>query len=67
MGATLTDHDTSRIEAILSFWFKEQALSAPQIDRRMDVWFGEDEIFDHEVKKEFANDVQKASDESLVQ
>ena len=59
--ATITDEDTARIDAILTFWFREQALSAPQIDRRMDVWFGEDSVFDHEIKKEFADDVEKAS------
>lgn len=61
MGATITDDDQRRIDKILSFWFREQALSAPQIDRRMDVWFGEDPVFDHEIKKEFADDVELAS------
>jgi len=61
MDATITDDDQVRIEAILSFWFKEQELSAPKIDRRMDIWFGEDPIFDHEVKKEFGDDVEMAS------
>ena len=60
MDATITDEDQSRIEAILSFWFKEQELSAPQIDRRMDMWFGEDPVFDHEIEKEFADDVEAA-------
>ena len=58
---TITDEDIVRIDAILSFWFKEQELSAPQVDRRMDIWFGEDPVFDHEVKKEFASDVESAS------
>jgi uncharacterized protein (DUF924 family) len=61
MGATITDIDQQRIDAILDFWFKEQALSAPQIDRRMDIWFGGDEVFDLECKKEFAGDVDAAS------
>lgn len=65
MDATITDDDQLRIEAILSFWFKEQELTAPQIDRRMDVWFGEDEVFDLECKKEFANDVELASEGKL--
>jgi len=65
MGATITDDDQARIEAILSFWFKEQELSAPQIDRRMDIWFGEDAVFDHEVKKEFADDVERACEGEL--
>ena len=65
MDATITDDDQLRIDAILSFWFKEQELSAPQIDRRMDVWFGEDQVFDHEVEKEFATDVENASEGKL--
>jgi uncharacterized protein (DUF924 family) len=60
MDATITDEDQSRIEAILSFWFKEQELSAPQIDRRMDMWFSEDPVLDHEIEKEFANDIDAA-------
>lgn len=65
LDATITDDDQLRIEAILAFWFEEKALSAPQIDRRMDVWFGEDQVFDHECKKEFANDVGLASSGAL--
>lgn len=61
MDATTTDEDQARIETILSFWFKEQELSAPQIDRRMDTWFGEDPVFDHEIEKEFTDDVSAAS------
>ena len=58
---TVTDEDQLRIEAVLSFWFEEQALSAPQIDRRMEVWFGSDPVFDMEIGKEFSNDVELAS------
>ena len=61
MDATITDDDQIRIDAVLAFWFKEQELSAPQIDRRMDVWFSEDPLFDHEIEKEFADEVKKAS------
>lgn len=65
MEASITDEDQARIDAILAFWFKEQALSAPQIDRRMDIWFSEDAIFDHEIKKNFADDVEAASEGKL--
>ena len=65
MDATITDDDQIRIDAILAFWFREQALSAPQIDRRMDIWFGADEVFDHECKKEFSADVDRASEGQL--
>jgi uncharacterized protein (DUF924 family) len=63
--ATMTDDDQGRIDAILSFWFKEHELSAPQIDRRMDIWFGEDPVFDHEIEREFSSDVDKASQGEL--
>jgi len=65
MNATITDEDQARIDEVLAFWFKEQELSAPQIDRRMDIWFGEDDVFDHECKKEFSTDVDQASEGQL--
>ena len=65
MDATITDDDQVRIDAILQFWFKEQTLSAPQIDHRMDLWFGEDPEFDKEIEKEFGNDVANASSGNL--
>ena len=64
-GATMTDDDQARIDAILLFWFKEQELSGPQIDRRMDIWFGADPVFDHEIEKEFADDVVAACEGRL--
>lgn len=63
--ATINDEDQVRIEAILSFWFKEQQLTAPQIDGRMDIWFGEDPLFDEEVVRLFADDVNAASEGRL--
>lgn len=65
MDATITDDDQIRIDAILSFWFREQALSGPQIDQRMDIWFGEDPVFDHEIEKEFLVDIESASEGKL--
>ena len=65
MDATITDDDQIRIDEILSFWFMEQTLSAPQIDGRMDTWFGEDPVFDEEIAKEFAEDVERASEGNL--
>ena len=64
-AASITDKDQIRIDAILAYWFRERELSAPQIDHRMDVWFGEDEIFDLECKKEFADDIDRASNGDL--
>jgi uncharacterized protein (DUF924 family) len=64
-GATITDEDQARIEEILAFWFKERELTAPQIDGRMDVWFGEDPLFDEEVARQFSDDVESASEGRL--
>jgi len=64
-GSAITDDDQARIEQILAFWFKEQELTAPQIDRRMDTWFGEDAVFDHEIEKGFSDDVERASNGEL--
>jgi uncharacterized protein (DUF924 family) len=64
-GASITDEDLARIDEILAFWFKEQALSAPQIDRRMDIWFGEDPVFDEAIKAEFEDDIERASQGQL--
>lgn len=61
LDATITDDDQIRIDEILTFWFMEKELSAPQIDGRMDLWFGEDQVFDHEIVKEFSDDVERAS------
>ncbi|NOX69949.1 MAG: DUF924 domain-containing protein [Gammaproteobacteria bacterium] len=65
MDATITDVDQARIDAVLAFWFQDQTLSAPQIDSRMEIWFSEDAVFDHEIEKTFANDVEMASDGKL--
>jgi uncharacterized protein (DUF924 family) len=65
MDATITDDDQIRIDRILAFWFKAHELSAPQIDGRMDIWFGEDPVFDHEIAKEFADEVEAASSGKL--
>lgn len=63
--ASITDEDQARIEKILDFWFKEQRLSAPQIDARMDVWFGDDQQFDQQIIDDFGDDVQQAADGAL--
>jgi uncharacterized protein (DUF924 family) len=65
MDATITDDDQLRIEKILSFWFRDHALSAPQIDSRMDVWFGNSPDFDAEIVRDFSDEVERASDGKL--
>ena len=57
----ISDADSCRIEAVLTFWFRGQALSAPRIERRMGLWFGEDPGFDLEIERAFKGDVVAAS------
>ena len=61
MDATITDDDHVRINRILTFWFKEHELTAPQIDGRLETWFGEDPLFDQEIEREFSDEVEAAS------
>ena len=42
----LDPEDQARVDAIVRFWFKEHQLWAPQIDGRLDVWWGRDAILD---------------------
>ena len=65
MDATITDVDQARIDAVISFWFQEKELTAPQIDGRMDVWFGEDAVFDQQIQSEFSGDIEEASEGKL--
>lgn len=65
MDATITDEDQLRIDRVLAFWFQQRELSAPQIDARMDTWFGEDPVFDHEIERRFADDIERASSGKL--
>ena len=63
--ASVTDEDEARIRQILDFWFMEQNLAAPQIDARMDVWFGEDAEFDGQIIEQFSDDVSAAAEGRL--
>lgn len=65
MDATITDVDQVRIESVLSFWFEQKELTAPQIDGRMDIWFGEDPVFDEEIRARFANEIEQALEGQL--
>ena len=61
LGSTLTDEDEQTIDRILSFWFQERQLTAPQLDARMEAWFNEDPAFDEEIRETFGGHVDQAS------
>lgn len=65
MDATITDEDQLRVDAVLEFWFRDQAMSAPKIDSRMDLWFGEDAVFDQEIAAAFGSEIDLASSGKL--
>jgi uncharacterized protein (DUF924 family) len=48
------------IHRILDFWFSEQELTAPQIDSRMERWFGTDPQQDKRIRDEFGDLVEQA-------
>ena len=48
------------IRRILDFWFSEQELNAPQIDSRMERWFGTDPQQDRRIHEEFGDLVEQA-------
>lgn len=56
----------SDIQRVLDFWFAGTGMDSPRVDSRMDRWFGADEDHDHQIREEFGNLVQKASDHQLM-
>lgn len=61
-----SSEDQERIDRILDLWFEERELTAPQIDARLDVWFGEDPEMDVRLRHEFADDIHDASEMKLM-
>lgn len=48
------------IRRILDFWFSATELDAPQIDSRMERWFGTDPALDRRIREEFSGLVDEA-------
>ncbi len=48
------------IRRILDFWFSSAELDAPQIDSRMERWFGSDPALDAQIRTEFGPLVEQA-------
>ena len=62
----LSSEDQARIDRILDLWFQERELTAPQIDARLDVWFGEDPELDIRLRHQYAADIREASAMKLM-
>jgi uncharacterized protein (DUF924 family) len=54
------------IQRVLDFWFSGSALDSPQVDSRMERWFGSEPGLDDEIRGQFGALVQDASDEELM-
>ncbi|MEM1263654.1 MAG: DUF924 family protein [Pseudomonadota bacterium] len=65
MTDVITDQDRERIEKVLAVWFPDKEYNAPQIDARMELWFGDDAELDARLRYEFADDINEASDGQL--
>jgi len=48
------------IQRILDFWFSDSELDSPQLDSRMDRWFGANDEFDEQVRSEFGELIELA-------
>jgi len=46
--------DTLKINEVLEFWFADRDQNGPTLDARMDCWFGENAVFDSELRERFA-------------
>lgn len=56
----------SEIQRVLDFWFAGRSMDSPRVDSRMDRWFGVDEDLDNQIRDEFGDLVEQASDGELL-
>jgi uncharacterized protein (DUF924 family) len=56
----------SDIQRVLDFWFEGTGMNSPRVDSRMDRWFGADEDLDSQIRDEFSDLIQQASEQSLM-
>lgn len=54
------------IQRVLDFWFSGSELNSPQVDSRMERWFGSDPGLDADIRSQFSDLVQAASDGELM-
>ncbi len=58
----MTDTD---IQHVLDFWFCSSALDSPQLDSRMDRWFGASDELDEQIRQEFSLLIEQATSGQL--
>lgn len=57
MPGAMQDAD---IQRVLDFWFSAETLDAPQLDSRMERWFGSDAAVDEQMRLDFGDLVERA-------
>jgi len=55
----------SDIQRVLDFWFCDSELDSPQLDSRMDRWFGANDELDEQIRQEFGELIEMASSDQL--
>ena len=65
MSAELSETDNAAIRRVLDLWFPAKSWNAPQIDARMNMWFGDDPELDATLRYEFVDDIANASERRL--
>ena len=49
------------IQRVLDFWFCDSELNSPQLDSRMDRWFGAHDELDEQIRQDFGELVERAT------
>ena len=53
------------IERVLEFWFSDRELDSPQLDSRMNRWFGASDEMDNQIREEFGELIERATNNEL--
>jgi len=51
----------SDIQRVLDFWFSDSELDSPQLDSRMNRWFGASDALDDRIRREFGTLIESAT------
>lgn len=51
----------TEISSVLDFWFSDAELDSPEIDSRMDRWFGSSDDLDRQIQEQFGELIDRAS------
>ena len=63
--ATISAMSNPDIQHVLDFWFSDSELDSPQLDSRMDRWFGASEELDEQIRLDFSELIELATNGQL--